>query len=163
MAIGIGVSRDEEWSSIAACGFQPDGIPHLGAVTRQPGSEWVPAEAARIQIEHGVAVVIDEKCPDKSLIAALTDAGVNLTVVKLEENIEACSELRNRVKTRQITHLGSPEMNAAVKAAAWRYVSDRRLIGRKASTGSVEMLEAGVMALHGALQQLAYDLMKSFY
>ena len=161
-SIGIGVSLDERWGSIAACGFWPDGKPNIGAVDRREGTDWIPAEAKRIQDEHRVAVVIDEKCPDKALITALTEAGVQVTAIKLEDVIEATSELRNRVETRQITHLNTPWLNDAVDNAAWRFVSDRRVIGRKQSTGDVEMLEAGVAALHGALKAIAYDVMDSF-
>lgn len=162
-AIGLGVSLDEEWGSIAACGFWPDGVPNLGAVDRRPGSAWLVKEAMRIQRKTGCAVAIDEKCPDKALVSALEEAGVTLTVAKLEDYIEACSELRNRVREGQVTHLDSPELNDAVKAAAWRYVGDRRVIGRKQSTGHVEMLEAAVMALYGALQGLNYDVTKSVW
>lgn len=160
-AIGLAVDIDEKWGSIAACGFWPDGRPNLGAVDRREGSDWLPAEAKRIQKEHGVAVVIDEKCPDTALIRALEDEGVDLTVATLDENIEACSELRNRVKTKQVTHTNTDWLNGAVLAAAWRFVGDRRLIGRKQSSENAEMLEAAVMALHGALQEINYDVMDS--
>jgi hypothetical protein len=159
-AIGVGVSLDEEWGAIAACGQWSDGRPNLGAVQRLPGTGWIPAEARRIQFEYGVPVVIDEKCPDKSLITALEAEGVNLTVAKLEEYVEACSDLRNRVKTREVTHMDHPWLNDAIRAAEWRYVSDRRVIGRKQSTGSVEMLEAAVMALRGWATRNAGDVLQ---
>ncbi len=152
VALGIGVALTEQWGSLAAAGFWPDGKPHLGAVDRREGTGWIPGEAKRIQVERNCLVVIDEKCPDKALIRALEDAGVELLVVKLEDYIETCAELRKRVKTRQITHMDTPWLNDAVRDAAWRYVSDRRVIGRKQSAGDVEMLEAAAMALHGAIR-----------
>lgn len=162
-AIGLGVSLDEEWGSIAACGFWPDGRPNLGAVDRREGTDWLVTEAKRMQDKYEIPVVIDEKCPDRALIRALEDEGVSLTVVTFEENVEACSETRNRVKTRQVTHTNTADLNDAVSAAAWRYSGDRRVIGRKQSGGDHSMFEAAVMALHGALRETNYDVLDSIY
>ncbi len=157
-ALGIAVSLDEQWGSIAACGWWPDdveklaGIPNLGAVDRREGSEWIPPEAKRIQDEHGCLVVVDEKCPDKALITALRDEGVELVTLSLEQIVETCSDLRTRVKTAQVTHMDTPELNDAVEAAAWRMVGDRKVFGRKQSAGDISMIEGAALALWGANQ-----------
>lgn len=163
VAIGLAVSLDEEWGSIAACGFLDD-RPHLAPVDRREGSGWLVAEAKRIQDEHGCAVVVDEKCPDKALIRALEDEGVDLTVAKLEDYIGACSEWRNRTRTAQVTHSNHHWLNDAVTNARWRSVGDgRKVLGRKQSAGDIDMAEAAAMALLGALAETNYDVLDSIF
>ena len=160
-AIGIGVSLDCEWASIGAAGVRPDDLVHVGAVDRRRGTSWTIAEAKRIQDERGCEVVIDEKCPDASLPGALEEAGVRVTVAKLNDCFQACSEMENRVKDKQLTHSHHPDIDDALDGAAWRWVLDRKLLGRKQSTSEVSMLEAVILAAwkSGA----AYDPLNSFW
>lgn len=146
LVIGVAVSIDLKWGSIAAGASWPDGRVHVDSVDRRPGSTWLVDEAKRIQAEHNCVVVMDEKCPDASLLKALREAGVNVRTVKLEEYIEACSELVKRVKDKQVTHTHTSDLDAAIKVAAWRMVNDRQVWGRKQSTGDVSMLEAATLA-----------------
>src|SRR5690606_2610310 len=67
-AIGISVSLDAAWGSIASADLWDDGRVNLSAVDRRPGTAWLVAEAKRIQAEHGCDVILDEKCPDATLI-----------------------------------------------------------------------------------------------
>src|SRR6266540_515639 len=141
-AIGLAVSLDLEWGSIGAAGRYADSRVNVGAVVRRPGTSWLVAEAHRIQGERDCAVIVDEKCPDASLIPALKDVGVQVTVVKLNDYIEACSEFVNAVKDARITHQRTTELDVAIAGAAWRMVGDRKVWGRKQSTADISMLEA---------------------
>ena len=142
VVIGLSVSLDGEWGSIGAAGIRADDRIHADAVERRRGSTWLVAEAKRIQDEHRCAVVVDEKCPDADLIPALRTAGVNVTVAKLADAIEACSWLVRANKDDQIRHGNTTELNDAIDRAGWRMVGDRKLWGRKQSTGDISMLEA---------------------
>lgn len=165
-AIGISVSLDASWGSIASADVWPEGTivgdvdvsghVNLSGVDRRLGTAWLVGEAKRIQDERRCAVVIDEKCPDGSLIDALVAAGVDLTVMKLPDLVAACSDLVNRVREGGVTHQGTADLDDAVAVADWREVGDgRRVFGRKRSSGPVDMLEAAVAALHGALKPQA--------
>lgn len=160
-AIGIAVSLDCEWASIGAAGVRPDGRVHVGTVDRRRGTSWAVAEAKRIQDERRCEVVIDEKCPDASLPGALEDAGVRVTVAKLNDCFEACSEMENRVKDKLLTYTPHPDLDDAVAGAAWRWVLDRKLLGRKQSTSDVSMLEAVTLAAWKS--SAAYDPLNSFW
>jgi len=154
-AIGIAVSLDGEWGSIGSAEWWPHGeVVNLSAVERRPGSAWLVSEAKRIQSEHNCAVALDEKCPDPTLRQALIDAGVNLTVLKLEDCITAVGELENRVKAGTATHQHTTDLDAAIANAKWRLVSDRNMFARKQSAGDISMLEAVTMALHAANQSV---------
>lgn len=163
-AIGIAVSLDAAFGSIASADLWDAGTMagevdltgkvNLNAVDRRVGTAWIVAEAKRIQDTHGIAVVIDEKCPDGTLIPALTDAGVDLTVMKLSDYVGACSEMVNRAREATVTHQRTPELDDAVAVAAWREVGDgQRVFGRKKSSGPVDMLEAATAAMYGALER----------
>lgn len=151
-AIGLAVSLDEEFGSIAASRVWEDGRVNLGAVERRSYSrKWIVGEAKRIQQAHRCMVAVDEKCPDAKLIPALEAAGVDVQVMKLADNVETCSDLVDRVKDKRLTHQRTTELDNAVVAARWRPVGDgRRVLGRKASAGHIDMLEGGVAALWAA-------------
>jgi len=161
VAVGIGVSIGSKWASLGSADMWPDGRVNLSAVDRRPGTEWIPTEARRIQDEHGCLFAIDEKCADATLYEALRDAGINVTRLKLEECVEAWSELVNRVRLRTVTHQNTTELNNAVATAALRSVGDgRQLPGRRSSAGDIEMLEAAMYAMRAALVN-NYDLLDS--
>lgn len=161
VAIGLSVSLDLEWGSIGAAGVRPDDRVHADAVERRPGSTWLISEAKRIQDEWQCAVVVDEKCPDADLIPSLEDAGVNVTVAKLAEVVEACSWLSRANKDDQIRHGNTTELNDAIERAAWRMVGDRKLWGRKQSAGDISMLEAVNLAAWKAAA--SYDVLESIH
>lgn len=148
--IGLAVSLDLEWGSIGGAGLWPNDKVHVGSVDRRPGSAWLVDEAKRIQVERGCLVVLDEKCPDASLPAALEKAKVRFTLASLEDYFEACSQFVNRVKEQQVTHSHTTELDDAIMVAAWRMVGDRKVWGRKQSTADISMLEAVTLAARQA-------------
>jgi hypothetical protein len=177
-AIGVAVSLDLEWGSIGAAGAWPEdpgeapeaeptdsevppGRVHVGAVDRRPGTTWLVAEAKRIQDERGCIVAMDEKCPDGELREALENAGVRVTTLNLNEYHQACSAMVNRSKDGRVTHSDTPELNDAIKNAAWRMVGDRKVFGRKQSVGDISMLEACTVAAWAVPR--AYDPMSNIY
>jgi hypothetical protein len=152
-AIGIAVSLGAAHASIASADRWDDGRVNLSAVDRRPGTAWLVGEAKRIQDEHRCVVALDEKCADGTLVGALQDAGVDVTVLRLPDLVEACSELVNRVREKQVTHQGTTELDEAVRVADWRSVGDgRQVFGRTRSSGPIDMLEAATVAMWGALR-----------
>jgi len=161
IVIGLAVSLNLEFGSIAAGAQWPDGKVHIGSVERRAGTEWLAAEAKRIQTERKCVVVMDERCTDASLLQALREAEVNVRTVNLEGYIEACSELVKRVKAGLITHSRTTELDNAVKSAAWRTVNDRNVWGRKQSSDDISMLEAATFAAFVA--RSSYDPLLSVF
>lgn len=161
VAIGLAVSLDLGWGSIGAAGVRRDGRVHADAVERRRGSTWLISEAKRIQVEHECLVIVDEKCPDADLITALKDEGVIVTVAKLNDCIEAHSWLVKANKEDRIRHGNTTELNDAIECASDRMVGDRKLWGRKQSTGDISMLEAVNLAAWKA--SASYELLDSVY
>ncbi len=155
-AIGLAVSLDGEHGSIASARKWDDDRVNLAAVDRRAGSTWLVDEAKRIQDERGCVVALDEKCPDATLLPELLRRGVSVQVMKLDDYVEACSDLVNRVKEKRATHQSTTELNEAVAAAKWRPAGGdgRKVFGRAKSSGDIDMLEAATAALWGAAVEL---------
>ncbi|WP_183092915.1 hypothetical protein [Nocardioides stalactiti] len=151
-AIGLAVSIGGEWGSIAQADRYGDDMLNLDGQERRRGSAWLVGEAKRIQSEHGCRVVVDEKCPDATLLPALEAAGVEVTVMKIDGYVAAWSEITNRVREARVTHQANELLDEAVLAAKLREIGDgRKVPGRRASAGDIDMLEAACAATHGAL------------
>lgn len=147
-AIGLAVSVDGDYGSIAAARAWDDGRINLGAVERRPGSTWLVAEAKRIQQKYGCAVAMDEKCPDATLYEALVAAGVDVQLMKLADYVQTTSNLENRVRELRLTHQDTDELTRAVATAKWRPVGDgQKVPGRRKSEGDIDMLEGAAAAL----------------
>lgn len=160
-ALGVGASQDGAWGAILKATLHGE-VVHLAPHKRAPDTGWIPAVAKKLQDRHGCPVVVDEKCPDATLAPALEAAGVDVTVMKLADYVEAWSSMKNRARGRQVTHSNAPSLNNAVSAAVPRSVGDgRTLPGRKASADDIDMLEAAIAALHGAESGANYDVLDS--
>jgi hypothetical protein len=73
--------------------------------------------------------------------------------VGLEESIAAAKDLETAVEAKEVCHAEYPELDAAVDAAGWRNVGDRRLLARR--SGEISMLEAVALAFWAASQPQA--------
>jgi hypothetical protein len=129
-------------------------------VQRKPGAAWLLDEAKRIQAETGCMVAINAKGPASDLIPAFENAGVDLTVVGLDDYIEACALVFDRVRDRTLTHAATTDLDEAVRVAAWRSIGERRAFGHKMSAGHIEALEACTLAAWVAVE-LDYDVLDS--
>jgi hypothetical protein len=145
-AIGVAVSVDREWTSIAAASNGEKA--HLGAVQRARGTAWVVEEVARIQAEHGCAVVIDTGGPAANLVDPIEAVGAAVTRVNMADYKDACAQLFDAVNEGRVEHANYDDLNAAVGAARKRDLGDRWAWGRR--LGDVSMLEAVTLAHYAA-------------
>ncbi len=165
-AIGVAVSVDRMWASIASASVVEvveDGATRerafVAASDRREGVGWLIPELVRLQTKYpDMLIVIDAKGPTADLIKDFEAAGLLIETVDLDEYAEACSKFFDKVRQVQLMHPSSAELDAAVAGATWRTVGDRQVWGRRKSTSDVSMLEAGTLAVHGA-----GDSMRSVY
>lgn len=160
-ALGVAVSVDRMWASIAACSpvevledpSDPEAEPvdrmFVAAADRREGVSWLVSELKRIQDATDCVIVMDEKGPGKDLRTDLEDGDVAIEWINLDEYAEACSRYFDKVHGGTLLHPSSSELDDAVRQASWRAVGDRQVWGRRKS-GEVSMLEAATLAVHGA-------------
>ncbi|MGE9348661.1 terminase large subunit domain-containing protein [Isoptericola variabilis] len=159
VALGVAADVDHAWISLGA--VLGGERPHLGSVNRWPTRERAKAvaEIARIQSEQGVPVVVDGGGPASTVIAYLEAAGVIVTRLDLPGYVQACDDLVQAVDAGAVEHGGYDELDAAVAAAGWRQIGDRRAFARKG--GDISALEACACALSATREEANYDVMSS--
>lgn len=169
-AIGVAVSVDRTWASIASATMvevledpnDPEAEPvdrlFVAATDRREDLTWLIDEVKRIQDEHDCLVVVDEKGPTKDLLKDFEDADIAVEVVTLDEYAEACSRFFDKVRAQNLLHPSSEELDTAVSGAVWRTVGDRQVWGRRKSTKDVSMLEAATLAAYGAEKFGAFNI-----
>lgn len=161
MSLAVAADVDQTWLSLGAAGGN-DGLVHLGSVLRLRAdlqAEEFAAEVKRIQDERDVPVGIDRKGPASFIIPALEAAGVRLTFLDLNDFVQACSDLRTAVEQGAVTHGNYTELNAAVDAAGWRKIGDRRAFARK--SGDISSLESVAIAHWLTTTGHSYDVLDS--
>lgn len=158
MTLAIAVSFDRAWSSIAAASPLP-GRELVGVLDRRPGTDWLVAEARRLQDKLKCRVGIDSRGPAADLIDPLKRAGVNLRELVTSEVLDASAAFYDKVQTTVIAHMNHQELEDAVRGAQRRPVGDRWAVGRKVSTTDVSPLEAAIIADY--LLKFAYNPLDS--
>jgi hypothetical protein len=161
-ALGIAVSVDRTWASIAASSpvevledlNDPESEPvdrlFVAAVDRREEVSWLVSELKRIQDETDCVIVADEKGPVRDLRQDFEDNDVAIEWIDLDEYAEGCSRFFDKVRAGTLLHPSSTELDEAVSGAVWRTVGDRQVWGRRKSTKDVSMLEAATLATIGA-------------
>ena len=146
--LGIAADLDATWLSLGA--VIDAEVPVLaipeGMRVRVSDRAWFVSEVARIADERGCPVAIDKKGPAAFLIPDLVAAGVPLIEFGLEDFIQASVDLVDAIESGAAAQDDDPDLNAAVAAAGWRTIGDRRVFGRK--SGDISSLEAVAIALH---------------
>lgn len=162
--VAFALSVDRLSLSIAAAGHLTDGRVFLGAVRSQAGTAGVGDVLLDAQQRHGCEVVVDGRGPAGSLVAALEETHPELVirVLGVDDVIGASSWLYDSAQDGQIAHHNHPDLDDAVKAAAWRNIGDRRVLGRRQSAGDVSMLEAAALAGY-AVGGSDYDVFDSIH
>lgn len=150
-ALGIASDPDGTWLSLGAAIVVGDRT-HLGSVLHLSvarRAEFV-AEVARISGQYGAPVLLDKSGPASFLIPDLEAASVPLELVGLDRFVQASVDLAAAVDNAEVEHGDYGDLNAAVAAAGWRKVGDRRVFARR--NGDISSLEAVALALSGAKQ-----------
>lgn len=165
-AVGLALDIDRSWLSLAAANRgDDDSPPTVGAVVRTRLEADRAGMVARVKriTDTGIAVAVDSKGPAGTLVDDLLEAGIPghlILEASLTDYIQACADFFDAVEDGRLRHGNDAELNAAVAAAGWRQIGDRRAWSRK--RGDVSMLEAATLALWGAQQSVTYDVLNSF-
>jgi phage terminase large subunit-like protein len=164
VCLSFDVTPDRSASSIAAAGRRKDGKFHVEVIRQGRGTGWVAKEVARlVERHHPSAVICDPSGPAGSLLPDLVGLRVDAIPVNSNEHGQACGILFDAVDQRQVHHLGTPEVTAAIDGAVKRPVGDGLWAwGRKNSGVDISPLVAITLALWGAQKKPAKSRFVSF-
>lgn len=147
LAASLDLSR---WALVAASEPDEDDVIDLVPMQHGPGSGWVVERAKQLQDRHKIDLVVDSRGPAAVLIPNLEAAGLNLTIAKTGDVLDACAEIYTRVQDRRIGHDDYPELNTAVAGAVKRAVAKRWAWGQGKDVEDISTLEAATLAAHAA-------------
>jgi len=160
IVLGVAVSFDRAWSTISAAVPLP-GRELVGVIDRRQGTDWLIAEAKRLQDTYQCRVGIDSRGPAADLIEPLKAAGVNLKLLTTGDVLDATAAFYDKVQTQVIAHMTQADLEDAVRGAQRRPVTDRWAIGRRTSAADVSPLEGAIIADY--LLGFTYDPLLSVY
>lgn len=148
VAFAFDVSPDRDSASICAAGRRDDGLLHLEVVDRRRGTGWLVPRMAELVERHGPsAVLCDGIGPGASLVRELEQSGVSVRTLAMTEYVQACGAMFDLVDQARLRHLGTPELDAAVKSSAKRPLGDAWAWSRKNSGADITPLVAATLAL----------------
>lgn len=146
VAFAFDVSPDRASSCIAAAGRRPDGLMHVEIVDHRQGTGWLVDRVRTLLDRHdSLGVWCDGKGPASGLAE---DAGAETT--NAAEYAAACGELVDRVDQGTLRHLGTPELESALRGAAKRSLGDQWLWSRRSSQVDITPLVAATLAVRAA-------------
>lgn len=153
LALAFDVTPDRARSSIAAAGQRPDGLWHVEIVDARAGTDWLPRKLVELVEAHGPSgVYCDPGGPAGSVLPALQRLGLEPVTVSGAEHARACGLLFESAMQKQLRHLGTVELIAALDGAAQRPLVDAWAWSRKSSNVDISPLVAVTLALWGAAQ-----------
>jgi hypothetical protein len=155
------VSPDRH-GAIAAAGRNARGLGHLEIVDARQGTAWLADRLVELVREHEpLAILCDERGPGAHLIAQveelLFEIGYELTVVKANENAQACAAFIDAVNEETFRHLGDDRLTNAIRGASTRPLGDSFSWARRSSAVNIAPLFAGTLALWDALGRPVED------
>jgi hypothetical protein len=164
VALAFDISPDHRSGAIAAAGVStadPDAV-HVEIVDHRSGTSWMVDRLAELVARHHPSnLICDATGPAGSLLAALSNHGIEVTVASTRDHINACGALFEAVtgrrpagedgtsRPRRVLHLGQPELDAAVAGADRRQVNDAWLWTRRSSNADISPLVAVTLARWG--------------
>jgi Phage Terminase len=127
------VSWDRSWGSIAVAGRRTDGLFHVEVIEHRPRTDWVVPRMRELKERWGpLAVMVRSRGPAGFLIPELEAAGIEVANMTTAEGAQACGLLYQTVTdTKNLRHLGQPELAAALSGVVRKPVGDAWTWARK--------------------------------
>jgi hypothetical protein len=142
------VRPDRTSASIAVGARRDDELIHVEIVDHRPGNGLDRSALGRTRREPRLrGICCDGASPAASLIPQLEAAGLTIETVGAQEYAKACGRFFDAIEERTLRHLGTPELAAALKAAARRPLGDAWAWSRKTSAADISPLVAATLAL----------------
>lgn len=160
-AVGVAMTADRRWIGLTGASVvehvdesdpeaEPTDLVVVAPILHTQSLAEAIAELVRLQDVHDCAVGLDAGGPAGTLLDDFEDAGLAVEEFALQRYSRACGKFNDRITAAEPTlrHLVNGELDEALIAAEWRWVSDNRVIARRDGQEAVDttLLEAAVIA-----------------
>lgn len=121
VVFAVEVSPDRQWSGVYLAGRRADGGTHVQVVESQRGTAWLPGRVVELEAKWSpLAVAVRAGSPGMSMVPALEEAGIELTVVSQAEMGSACGMFVDGVSAGTIRHTAQPLLERSLGAVTQR-------------------------------------------
>lgn len=149
IAVGVDVSPDRRFSSVAIAGLTEEGMIQLEVVASGAGVAWVPGVLTELVLAHDpLSVVIDRGSAAASFQTTLAAEGIEPEMTSTAELGQACGAFYDDADAAVLVHLGDPLLDAAVRDAGTRRLGDAWAWNRRGKA-QITPLVAVTLARHG--------------
>lgn len=150
IALAVDVAPDRSSASIALAGLRIDGKPQVEVVQMGPGAAWVVPRLVELTSAHQpLAVVVDPGSPAGSLLPALAEAGLDVTLTTTREVGQAFGAFVDAAMAGEVRHLADPALADALAGAKKRALGEAWAWDRKNYDTNITPLVAVTLALWG--------------
>jgi len=151
--LAVAVSPDGRDASIGVAWRPRPGSPaRVDVVDARPGTSWVDERVSELRERWRITspVVTDSAGPVLDVADRLRRKGIEVEALPMRSFVASCSSFLSYVLRRDVEHVGRPDLDRAVRAAARRQVGDGGWAwSRLNSAATIAPLEAVTLALWG--------------
>jgi phage terminase large subunit-like protein len=151
VCLAFDVAPSRGWATINASGRRPDGLLHTETVDHRPGTGWVAGRLGELCERHQVeSVTCDAVGPGRALVRAVENLGIGVEQLAAQEYASACGAFFDLVEQGRLRHLGTDELDIAVKGASTRPLGEAWAWSRRLSGADISPLVAATIGLYQA-------------
>lgn len=152
ICLAYDVSPDRH-SSIVAAGRDERGHMLVEVIHARSGTGWLVERLTDLYRDHEIAqVVCDGFGPSAAIANRVDEAGITVKRMDSGDYGKACGLFVDCVGEKTLRHLGQTELDAAIKGAKARPLTDRWAWSRTKSTVNISPLVAATLALWSATE-----------
>lgn len=143
VCLSFDVTPDRAYSSICAAGRRADGLLHAQVIERRAGTGWLAGRVRELRDEHRPSAVL---CDGNGPAASHAKAVGNVTVLTSTDYVRSCGAFFDMVANSRLRHLGTGELDSAIRGAAKRPLVDAWAWSRKSSAVDISPLVGVTLA-----------------
>ncbi len=143
----------ERHSSVVAAGRSDKGLMQVEVIHARSGTGWLVERMTDLYRNHEIAeVVCDGFGPSAAIANRVEEAGIKIRRMDSGDYGKACGLFVDCVGEKTLRHLGQQELDAAIRGAKARPLTDRWAWSRTKSTVNISPLVAATLALWSATE-----------
>lgn len=146
---GLDVSPDWTWATFGVAGRRADGLVHVEAFDRRPGTGWVVARAVELYRKWRTPIRVVQGSMAAAFTQPMLEAGARVVEVSSKDYAAAVIRFVDAGNNDGLRHLGGSHLDSALKGAVLQSMGETAVWGRRLSKSDVTPLAAVTIAMGG--------------